>query len=71
MEFQEIKDSSMFTHHGYDPAAGELHLRFKNGEAVHAYPVTPEQYADFQAAPSAGKWFHANIKNKIEGRRVA
>jgi len=68
MEMHEVKDSSMFTHQGYHD--GELHLVFKNGGQTHAYAITPQQYAEFQAAPSAGKWFHQNIKNKIEGRKV-
>lgn len=69
MEMHEIKDSSMFTHQGYHD--GELHLVFRNGGATHAYPITPAQYAEFKAAPSAGKWFHQNgLGKKIVGRKV-
>lgn len=70
MEMHEIKDSSMFSHHGFDEEAGEIHLTFHQGGATHAYPVTKEQYEQFKAAPSAGKWFHQHIRGKIEGRKV-
>jgi hypothetical protein len=70
MEITPIHNSSMFSHAGYDEATGELHVTFHQGGQTHAYPVTPQQYAEFQAAPSAGKWFHANIRGKIEGRKV-
>jgi KTSC domain-containing protein len=70
LELTPIANSSMFTSFGYDPSVGELHLQFKQGGAIHAYPITPEQYKDFKAAPSAGKWFHQHIRGKIEGRKM-
>lgn len=69
MEMHEIKDSSMFSHHGYQD--GEIHLTFKNGGKTYAYPITPEQYEDFKKADSAGKWYHQHISGKkIDGRKV-
>jgi hypothetical protein len=70
MDMHAVTDSSMFSHHGYHDETGEMHLTFKNGGDTHAYPVSKEKYEEFKSSSSLGKWFHAHIRGKIDGRKV-
>jgi len=63
-----IEGSEVFTHEEYND--GHLHLTFKTG-GVHAYPISAEQYADFQKADSKGRWYHKNIRAKNIAARKA
>lgn len=61
---------------GHDPAAREMHVRFKPGKdgkrGVYIYAEVPEEvHSDWLAAESIGKHFHANIKGKFAHRFVA
>ena len=45
----------------YDDDAKKLHVTFKNG-GTYEYDDVPKDVAEgFEAAESAGKYFHANI----------
>jgi hypothetical protein len=51
---------------GYDPTSCTLCVFFnqKGGRSkpYHYSPFTPEQWAEFQVAPSKGSWFGKNVK---------
>ncbi|OGT57560.1 MAG: hypothetical protein A3E01_08460 [Gammaproteobacteria bacterium RIFCSPHIGHO2_12_FULL_63_22] len=62
-------DSTRIHAHGFDPATGILALQFKAkggapGHVYHYSGVTPEVYAELQAAPSLGKFFGERINAK-------
>lgn len=55
---------------GYDAKNWLLHVEFHSG-AVHEYPgVSPEEHTSFVHAPSAGKYFHAHLRDR-ENRKIA
>jgi len=59
-------DSSLIREVGYDPFMEVLTVNFRNG-GVYEYIEVPEKvYNDLIEAPSAGKFFHVNIKNKFQ-----
>lgn len=63
----EPADSSLIAEHGYDPESKTLAIRFRNnGKLFHFANVPPEAHADFLAAPSIGKHFHAAIRGKFD-----
>lgn len=69
VEMQPIQSTNLEAH-GYDSAADEFHVRFKNG-ATHAYRGVPEHLRQqFQTAESKGAFFHAHIRSKYSGRKV-
>jgi hypothetical protein len=37
-------------------------VTFKDGTKAHYKGFTPEKFEDFVTAPSAGRWFHANVR---------
>ena len=59
--------SSQLAAVGYNAATKTLAIAFKQKEGTslpYEYtPVSPEMYAEFQAAESMGKFFGARIKN--------
>lgn len=65
-----VKDSSAFTHHGYDPETRKLRLTFKSG-GTHEYDDVPiEKYAALTGAASLGKFFHSHVKDRYATRKV-
>lgn len=48
---------------GYRPETNTLAISFQPGVVYHYANVTPEQYAEFQAAESKGKWFGENLQH--------
>lgn len=59
-------DSSLIKEVGYDPFMEVLTVNFRSG-GVYEYIEVPEKvYNDLIEAPSAGKFFHINIKNKFQ-----
>jgi hypothetical protein len=58
---------------GYDPAAAELHVRFRSGGRYYLYSNVPEGvHQEFLAAPSKGRFVHTRLKNgPYPCRRVA
>ena len=65
-------ESSLLASVGYDLEKQILELEFKSKKegqpsSVYQYSnVTPEKYAEFMAAESQGKFFIANLKNRVE-----
>ena len=63
-------DSSNIYSIGHDPIANELHVRFKTGNTFIYEGVGPEHHAAMIAAPSVGKYFHANVKSAFKVRKA-
>lgn len=54
---------------GYDPKAGEMHVKFRKGGPAYIYSGVPTALHDaMHKADSAGKFFHANIKGRFAHR---
>lgn len=60
-------ESSQLHAIGHDPATNTLAIQFKNKSGpsgvYHYANFTPEQFAEFSGAESAGAYFGKNIKN--------
>jgi hypothetical protein len=54
-------DSEAVWQIGYDPKESLLYIRFSSGDLYGYEDVPAELYADFLAAPSQGRFFHAEI----------
>lgn len=52
----------------YDDETSELDVTFKSGGTWTYTGISPEEYAGLLSAPSAGKYFHQNIKGKASSR---
>jgi hypothetical protein len=64
-------DSSMFSHHHYDPNSRVFTVQFKNG-AVHQYEDVPAEKNDaFLGNMSKGRYFNERIKPNHIGRKVS
>lgn len=65
-EVSSSVDSSLLKEVSYDPFLGVMTVHFKNG-GVYEYLEVPEAtYEELLQAPSVGKYFHINIKNKFQ-----
>lgn len=54
----------------YSAESQELFIKFTNG-ATYKYEEVPSRvYSDFLKAESKGKFFHSNIRNVYDYRRV-
>lgn len=63
MEIQNVKSSNL-SQVGYDSETSKLHVAFIGG-TVYIYSDVPRNiYEEIIVAPSAGKYFHQNVKNK-------
>jgi lysyl-tRNA synthetase class 2 len=63
-------DSSVLRSMEYDEAKRELRLMFHTVDNVYVYEdVPPEIPTELFTAPSKGKYFAANIRNKFNFRR--
>ena len=64
-------DSSMITSIGYDEESAILEIEFKSNTQVWQYFDVPAYiWYEFESAPSQGKYWHANIKNKYAENRI-
>lgn len=64
-------DSSNLKSVGYDPKSKTMHVEFHSGR-VYEYSGVPEsEHAALIKADSVGKHFHAHIRPKFEGKRLA
>lgn len=58
-------ESNLIEQIGYDDTDKSLYVKFKNGGKVYQYfDVEFEKFAELSESESAGKYFHAEIKNK-------
>ncbi len=56
---------------GYDETARILEIEFLNG-GIYQYSAVPQGIFDsLMGAPSKGKWFSANIKDRYPTRKLA
>lgn len=59
-------ESSQIHGFGYDPVRQVLAIEFNSNheQLTYEYPgVTPDRFAEFQAAESKGSWFYKNKKS--------
>lgn len=61
--------SSQINEIAFDKSTNRLYVRFHNN-SIYSYPYTLEEYQAFVDAPSAGKYFYANIKSNINGTKM-
>lgn len=54
---------------GYDAATHTMQVQFASGTYTHS-DVSQQQYDAFMAAPSKGKFYHANFRFKHNARKV-
>lgn len=54
----------------YDPDTKTLEVEFTNGNRYQYEGVSPATFAAFQSAPSAGTFFHANVRAQFKGSKL-
>ena len=59
------------TSSAYDPENRVLYLRFQSRDVYRYLDFPPEQYQQFLAAESRGRYFLANIRNQFRYERLA
>lgn len=60
-------ESTTFSHVGYDPAAQELTVVFRDGGETYVYQgITADIYQGLLSAESYGTYYHENIRDKFE-----
>ena len=64
--------SSQIRSIGYDPATETLEVEFKGGEVWQYYHFPEHMWLEFEAAPSQGKYFNQQIRDRFTpfGTRV-
>jgi hypothetical protein len=62
--------SSVVASHSYDPASGDLTIRFTTGRAYVYLDVQPEVAAAFAIALSKGAFFNARIRDHYRCREI-
>ena len=62
--------SSMIVSAGYEASTRILELEFSPGHVYQYFDVPPELYPELLGAPSAGRFFHARIRNAFRCNRV-
>lgn len=55
---------------GYDPIARTLEIEFQDGTVYQYDGVPPDVHAGLMQAPSHGSYFHRNIMNRYQYRRI-
>jgi hypothetical protein len=58
-------ESSVFTSAAYLPGTRTLYLRFRSGELYCYFDFPPQQYRDFLAADSKGRYFSTHIRDRF------
>jgi hypothetical protein len=62
-------DSALIVRVTYDPFMYSLTIEFRNGSIYDYIDVPMQEYEQMNKAPSAGKYFHSNIKSKYQSLR--
>ena len=62
--------SSVIRRFSYDEPARRLRVTFVSGEVYEYEAVTSEAAAEFKAAPSKGRFFGPNIRDRYPYRRL-
>lgn len=55
---------------GFDPDAGEIHVKFKNGQSFAYGGCVQADHDTLVKAPSIGSHFHSAIRSKKKGRKL-
>lgn len=64
-------ESSMFSHHHYDPNSRKLTVRLKESGKLYEYDDVPIEKNDaFLGNASKGRYFNQRIKGNYLGRQV-
>jgi hypothetical protein len=64
-------ESSMISHHAYDPNSRKLTVKYKKTGDVYEYDDVPmDKHATFTESASPGKYFNDKIKPNHAGRKV-
>jgi hypothetical protein len=58
-------ESTALSSAAYLPDQQTLYLRFRSGEIYCYFEFPPEQYRDFLAADSKGRYFQFHIRNEF------
>lgn len=64
-------ESKMFTAVAYDAASQILYLRFQSGDVYRYFEFSSDDYQQFLAAESKGRYFLSNIRNCFSYERMA
>jgi len=64
-------ESKMFTAVAYDPARRTLYLRFQSRDVYRYFGFSSDDYQQFLAAESKGRYFLSNIRNCFPYERMA
>lgn len=64
-------ESSMFSHHAYDPNTRTMTVRYKNGALWQYDDVGMDKHATFAQNASPGRYFNERIKPNHIGRKVS
>ena len=70
MEWQTL-DSKMLAAAAYDAAEQTLYLRFRSGDVYRYFEFPGEQYQEFLAAGSRGRYFLSHIRGQFRYERLA
>ena len=66
VETHKVENSSTIQEVAYDNLLGTMDVLFQSGGLYQYVAVPRELYVELTEAPSAGKFFHANVKGKFE-----
>ena len=69
LDWQPLQ-SKLLAAAAYDRARRRLYLRFHSGEVYRYFTFPAEQYQEFLAAESQGKYFLAHIRNQFPYERL-
>ena len=61
----------MFTAAAYEAQGRMLYLRFPNGDVYRNFEFLEEQYREFLAAESRGRYFLRRIRDRFRFKRLA
>jgi hypothetical protein len=70
MNWQAI-ESKMFTAAAYEAQRRMLYLRFTSGDVYRYFEFSEEQYREFLAAESRGRYFLSHIRDRFQFERLA
>ena len=70
MNWQPL-ESKLLTSAAYGAENRMLYLRFRSGDVYRYFDFPAQQYQQFLAAESQGRYFLANIRNQFRYERIA
>ncbi len=62
--------SRALTSSAYDEGKRQLYLRFHSGKVYRYFEFPPDQYDEFLAAESKGRYFGSHIRGKFRDEEV-